>query len=95
MLKNENIEVKPPTRCPNCKEEWLDGRDPFGPPYLITIFDDEIPAASVVLKGWVCGKMAFGTVIRRGPVEGESEPVDMISEDHVYVLDLPSRTWTT
>lgn len=95
MLKNQNIHVNPPVRCPKCREYWFHGVHPFGPASLITILDMHMPCAGIVLKGWVCGDLAFGTVIRRGPIaaRGEQSPVDMISTDHSYILSLPSRDW--
>ena len=86
-MKNRNILVKRPEKCPKCGEP-----SPYlGQPMFITIFDPHFEAEAVVLKGWVCENLAFGTVIRQGPV---NSPEDVISEDHTYILDLPDREYS-
>ena len=89
MIKNANVSVLPPQKCPACSEDDTYG-NPFGKPMLITIEDPHMEAKWLILKGWVCGKFAYGSVVRHGPLP---EPVDIISEDHVYDLTLPDRTY--
>lgn len=97
MLKNKNVYVKPPIKCPGCG----DLNDPYlqtylgsmyGAPSIWGIKDSEIPSKWVIIKGWICddGKdrtvVCFGTAIQRGPVDEETEPQDIIEHDCVYIV---------
>jgi hypothetical protein len=94
-MENREIAVKPPEKCPGCGMETCDGGI-LGEPHIWTIEDVEMDAEFVIVKGWFCdlGKspVIFGTVIRYGPLEN---PVDLVSEDHVYIMDLPGRSFFT
>jgi hypothetical protein len=87
-----------PKRCPACGET---SPAAFGSCNDILLDDVEMPCKWVVVRGWYCGGIhetdpkaaVHGTVIRRGPIsdDGETEPVDMIETDCVYLARLPGR----
>lgn len=93
MLKNQGVEVIPPKKCPMCGEENNAPGDIYGEPYLFTIEDAVIECKWVIVKGWICEEPSqehlagvFGTVIRRGPMGYEDEPVDIIEPNCVYIV---------
>jgi len=59
----------------------------WGKPVKFLIEDPHIPAGYVVLMGWECDGLIYGTVTRAG---GEN----MESHGHTYLRNLPGRTVT-
>ena len=48
------------------------------------IEDPHIPAGYVVLHGWICDGLIYGTVVKAGDKH-------MVSHEHTYLRDLPDR----
>ncbi len=57
----------------------------WGPPSKFSIEDPHIPTGYVVVHGWICEGLIYGTVVRAG---GQ----DLVSHGHTYLKDLPDRT---
>jgi hypothetical protein len=98
MSWSKNIVVVPPKRCPACGEVEAGG---FGSPCLHLVEDAQFFCKWVVVKGWYCEESSgeyrgfvFGTAIRRGPADGETEPVDIDYPDMVVIIDQHSESST-
>lgn len=56
----------------------------WGSPSKLLIEDPHIPAGYVVVHGWKCDGLIYGTVVRAGGI-------NMVSHGHTYIEDLPGR----
>lgn len=81
-----------PSKCPACGDRVSN----FGSTCDFIMYDDSLPCLWIILRGWTCRtkddkKLIFGAVIRHGPIDDETSPIDMFEDDCIYDLSLSGR----
>jgi hypothetical protein len=102
ITKEQLLAVKPVIedfkRCPGCKDPFplvnLQGKPEMPEPSLWMVDDEHIPSKWLVLHGWLCTGVLYGTVVLRGPdaSKNEREPQLVTSHGHSYIANLDGRS---
>lgn len=84
------VEPAPAIMWTQCPKKGCDAPPEFwGAATKILIEDPHIPARYVIVHGWVCEGLIYGSVVRAG-----GKNLNPPSHGHTYLVDLPDRVAT-